>query len=346
MNYNPKVSVIIPVYGAEKFIAKTLDSVINQTYSNIEILIIDDETRDNSIEICKQFNDARIKIISQKNRGLAGARNTGIRNAQGEYLAFIDADDLWRPDKLERHITHLISNPHIGVSFSRSQFIDENDNPLGIYQMSKLSDITPLDFWCRSPIGNGSAGVFRRRVFDDIKFQSNLYGTIEDFYFDDNFRESEDVECWLRISIQTQWQIEGIAEDLTLYRIHAKGLSADITKMMESWYKLIEKVRSYAPTEMEKWEKPAIAYRLRYLARRAVTLQAGWTSMSLLHRALTTYWQILLEEPRRTCITGAAAYFLCILPKPIYSQIQKLALSITGANQKTRINQEQNAVTS
>lgn len=345
MNYNPKVSVIIPVYGAERFIAKTLQSVINQTYSNIEILIIDDETRDKSIEICKQFTDERIKIISQKNRGLAGARNTGIRNAQGEYLAFIDADDLWRPDKLEKHVTHLNSNPNIGISFSRSLFIDENDNPLGIYQMSKLSNITPLDFWCRSPIGNGSAGVFRRSVFDDIKFQANLYGTIEDFYFDDNFRESEDVECWLRISIKTQWKIEGIAEDLTLYRIHAKGLSADINKMMESWYKLIEKVRSYAPTEMEKWEKPAIAYRLRYLARRAVTLQAGWTSAQLLHRALNTYWQILLEEPRRTFITGAAAYFLCILPKPIYSQIQKLALSITGANQRNRIEQEQNAVT-
>jgi hypothetical protein len=146
-------------------------------------------------------------------------------------------------------------------------------------------------------------------------------------------------------SIQTQWKIEGIAEDLTLYRVNSNGLSADINKMMESWYKLIEKVRSYAPTQMDEWEKPAIAYRLRYLARRAVTLQDGWTSVGLLHRALTIYWQILPEEPRRTCITGAAAYLLCILPKPLYSQIQKLALSITGANQKNRIKQEQNAIT-
>ncbi|MGL5077637.1 MAG: glycosyltransferase family 2 protein, partial [Waterburya sp.] len=115
------VSVIVPVYNVEDYIAQTINSVLNQTYPHFELLIIDDASPDRSLEICQQFRDPRIKIISQKNRGLAGARNTGIRHAQGDYLAFLDSDDLWLPEKLAQHIQHLESAPQVGVSFSRSQ---------------------------------------------------------------------------------------------------------------------------------------------------------------------------------------------------------------------------------
>lgn len=336
-----QVSIIIPVYKAEKYIEATLQSVLNQTYKNLEILIIDDGSPDGSREICQRFTDPRIKIISQKNRGLAGARNTGIRHAQGEYLAFLDADDLWLPEKIEKHIAHLESRSDVGVSFSPSAFIDEIGQPLGIYQITKLKDITPLDLLCRTPIGNGSAAVFRREVLEEIQFLANLYGFEEDCYFDEHFRESEDVECWLRIAIQTNWKIEGIPQALTLYRVNSTGLSANLHKKLESWKKLIEKTHSYAPEQMTQWEKPATAYHLRYLARRAVTLQAGSTAVELFHQALMTYWRILLEEPRRTLITGVACYLLCLLPQFLYHQIKNLGIKITAMAQKRRMQQEQ-----
>ncbi|MEC4816491.1 MAG: glycosyltransferase family 2 protein [Scytonema sp. PMC 1069.18] len=335
------VSVIIPVYGAEKYIENTVQSVLNQTYDNLEILIIDDETPDKSIEICQQFTDSRIKIIHQSNRGLAGARNTGIRHACGEYLAFLDADDLWLPSKIEKHIAHLESRPNLGVSFSRSAFIDEKGKPWGMYQMSKLKDITPLDLLCRTPIGNGSAAVFKRQVFEEIKFLDNLYGSTEDFYFDEHFRESEDVECWLRIAIQTSWTIEGIAEPLTLYRVNSSGLSANLNKKQESWKKLIEKIRSYAPEQAMQWEKPALSYHLRYLSRRAVTLRAGKEAIQLWHQAIFIYWRILVEEPHRTFLTGAAAYLIWVLPIPLYKHLENLARKMTGVLQKWRIVQDQ-----
>ena len=153
------VSVIVPTYNVEEYISRTINSILAQTYSNFELLIIDDESPDRSVEICQQFKDSRLKIISQKNRGLAGARNTGIRNAKGEYLAFLDADDLWLPKKLENHVQHLESSPTVGISFSRSAFIDINDRELGIYQMPKLKEITAEHLLCRNPIGNGSAPV-------------------------------------------------------------------------------------------------------------------------------------------------------------------------------------------
>lgn len=335
-----KVSVIIPVYQVEKYISTTIKSVLEQTYQGFEIIIVDDGSPDQSIEICQQFNDARIKIIRQKNRGLAGARNTGIRHAQAEYLAFLDGDDIWLPHKLEKHVEHLESSPNVGVSFSRSALIDESGKPNGTYLMPKLKEITPPCFLCDNPVGNGSAAVIRQEVLAAIKFQDNLYGEVEDFYFNDHFRQAEDVECWLRIAILTNWQFEGIPEALTLYRVNSGGLSASLLKQLESLQKVIDHTRSYAPELIAEWEKPATAYQLRYLARSAVRLQNGSMAVKLINQAIKTYSRLVLEEPRRTLMTLAAAYLLWLLPKRFYSTVEAIAANMTGARQRRRITQD------
>ncbi len=336
-----KVSVIIPVYGVEKYIAAAVQSVLEQTYENFEVLIIDDESPDRSVEICQQFNEPRIKIIHQANRGLAGARNTGIRHAEGEYLGFLDGDDLWLPEKLEKHVNHLENSPSVGVSFSRSLFVDEAGNSLGTYTMPQLTDIDPLCLLKGSPIGNGSAPVIRREVFEAIKFQDNLYGTVEDFYFDDHFRRSEDIECWLRIVLQTPWQIEGIPEALTLYRVNSGGLTSSLLKQLESWEQVIEKTRSYAPELINQWESLSMAYQLRFLGRTAVRLQDGSMAVKLLNRSLSTDWRILQEEPGRTLRALVAAYLLWLLPKSLYQQFEARASKLAGATQKRQILQEE-----
>jgi glycosyltransferase involved in cell wall biosynthesis len=334
------VSVVIPVYNVEKYIHATVKSVLEQTYKNFELFIIDDGSADRSIEICKQFKNPKIKIIHQKNQGVAAARNTGIRHASGDYIAFLDADDIWLSDKLEKHVEHLENCPNVGVSFSRSAFIDETGEPLGIYQMSKLKDITPLDLLCRTPIGNGSVPVIRQEVFDSIEFQQSLQDKVQESYFDNDSKlhPSEDVECWLRIALQTDWEIEGIAEPLTLYRVNSQGFSAQLFKKLNSWRILLQKARSYTSPELiAKWEKPAMAYQFRYLARRAVTLDASLTAVNLAHRSLLTYWQILLEEPRRTLMTLTASYLSLFLPKILFDRIQFLAMKIAGLKQRNNI---------
>lgn len=336
-----KVSVIVLVYKSENYIAATIRSVLEQTYENLEVIIIDDGSPDRSIEICQQFTDPIIKIVRQKNRGVPGARNTGIRYAQGEYLAFLDGDDLWVPQKLERHIEHLSHFPKVGVSFSRSAFIDENGNFLYTYQMPKLKEITISYLLRCNPIGNGSAAVIRREVFEAIKFQTNLSGTIENCYFHEDFRHSGgEVDCWLRIIIQTNWQIEGIPEALTLYRINSGGLSANLLKQLELAKKEIEKICSYVPEMSGGSEGIAKAYYLRYLARNAVRFQEGSMAVNLVHRALAAHWRIILEEPRRTLMTLAAAYLLWLLPQNLYCQIEAFASKIIGAIQKRRIIQD------
>ncbi len=335
-----KVSVIVPIYNVEKFVARTIASILAQTWQDFELIIVDDESPDRSLEICRQFNDPRIKIVRQKNRGLAGARNTGIRNAQGQYIALIDSDDLWLPTKLEKHVQHLDNSPKAGISFSRSEFIDEADNSIGTYQMPKLKHINAAHLLCRNPIGNGSAPVIRREALEDIKFQDNLYGTLEDFYFDDRFRQSEDIECWIRIAVTTKWLIEGIPEALTLYRVNSESLSANLPKQLESWEKVMDKTRTYAPELFAQWESRARAYQLRYLARRAIRKPDGGEAVNLVNRSLANDWRILIEEPRRTILTVFAAYLLILLPRNFYNKIEHWALKITGKSQERLIQSE------
>lgn len=326
-----RVSVIIPTYNAEKFIAKTVRSVLSQTYQDFEILIIDDASPDRSVDVCRRFNDCRIRIISQANRGLPGARNTGIRQAQGEFIAFLDADDLWVPEKLERHVRHLDSHPDVGISFSYSAFIDDDDHLTGLYQKpQRLKDITPDYVLCRNPIGNGSAAVLRREVFDDIAFQDDKHGIVETCYFDERVNhhsaDATDVECWLRISILSDWQMAGIPEAMTLYRIHTGGLSANVIRQLESLEAVIEKTRGYAPDVIAQCEDRAKAYHLRYIARRAVTLRDGGLAVAMVNRSLKAHWRMAIEEPKKTAMTVGAAYLLRALPQRLYLRLENFAM--------------------
>lgn len=337
-----KVSVVIPVYNAEKYVADTIRSLLEQTYEEFEVLIVDDGSPDNSIDVCKSFSDSRIKIIRQANRGLPGARNTGVRNATGDYISLLDADDLWLPDKLEKHVNHLNQRPEVGISFSYSAFIDGEGNYTGIYQIPRLiQNITPPYVLCRNPVGNGSCAVIRREALQAIKFQDNLYGSKEDFYFDESLRfqnaDATDLECWTRIATHSKWLLEGIPEALTLYRVNSGGLSANAMNQFQAIEKVIEKSCNSAPKILGPYKNLARAYYMRYVARRAVTLRDGDLAVEMMNKALTTDWKIMAEEPRRTLITIFAAYLLKLTPRSLYFYLESLAFKTTGANQARKI---------
>jgi hypothetical protein len=332
-----KASVIVPVYKVEKYIADTIQSVLNQTYQNFELIIVDDGSSDRSIDICQQFKDSRITILRQPNQGVCVARNTGISHATGKYIALLDGDDLWLPEKLEKHITHLQNNPQVGLSFSRSAFIDEKGKALGIYQMPKLTKITPALILRRNPIGNGSAPVILREAFKAIEYQEKVMGVTKNCYFDPKLAHFEDVECWLRIALLTDWQTEGIPEPLTLYRVNSQGASTNFDKQVEDLEKVLEKTRKYAPDLIQEHGDAAKAYEIRKLARWAVRLKSASTAVKMGHKAIFTYWKMIFEEPKKTIVTLAAAYSLYLLPKQLYNSIENLALQITSFTQKRKI---------
>ncbi|WP_298775762.1 glycosyltransferase family 2 protein [uncultured Shewanella sp.] len=338
----PKFSVIMPVYNVEDFVAEAIQSVLDQSTIDFELIIVNDCATDNSLKICQAFNDPSIIIVNHEvNKGLAAARNTGVRNAKGEYLAFLDSDDCWHKDKLTAHLKHLDNSPQVGISFARSAFMDFEGNKLDIYQMPQLTNIDTGLLLCRNPVGNGSAPVIRKCTFDDIAFTSDTYSPGEKCYFDESFRQSEDIECWLRIVATTQWQMEGLAMPLTYYRLNRKGLSSNLMKQFASWEKMIDKARIFAPNVLQKFEKKARAYQLRYLARQAIRNDNGKEAVKFVNKALFEAPSILKDETSRTLATLAAAYMLFCLPHALYQQCEKLAHNIIGYSQKLKIKRDQ-----
>lgn len=321
----PTVSVIMPVYNTAKYIEAAIDSVLAQTFTNFELLIIDDEGSDNSIDLCRAYDDRRIRIISQRNRGLAGARNTGIRNAAGEFIALLDSDDIWEPSKLEQHVAHLRSRPDVGVSYAASTMIDDDGNFLRIVQRPKLQNVTARDVFLRNPVGNGSAPVLRRAAFDDIAFLNLDREELD--YFDPAFRQSEDIECWCRIALMTPWKFEGISGALTRYRINEGGLSANVVNQFATWCRVRDRVQQLDPVFAEKWAPYAEAYQLRYLARRCVRMGEPAMAWTLMKDALHHCPKIIIEEPAKTLTTLVATLGLRFLPgafsAPVRAAIQR-----------------------
>jgi len=317
----PFVTVIMPMFNVERYLASAIGSVLNQTYTHFELLIIDDGSTDGSYQIAKGFQDHRIQIIRQENRGLAGARNTGIRHARGEYIAFLDSDDAWAPTKLAAHVAHLQDRPHVGVSYAGSRLIDDDGRPLGIFQTPKLEDVTAADVFTRNPIGNGSAPVIRRAVFRTIQGPYSADGTPG--WFDEHFRQSEDIECWMRIALKTSWAFEGVEGALTDYRINSGGLSANIIRQFETWARMRDIVARNHPAFAARWAGLAEAFQLRYLARRAINMRDRGLALSLAIKAINLDARILLNEPVKTLVTLGAAIALRALPTEQFEAVRR-----------------------
>jgi glycosyltransferase involved in cell wall biosynthesis len=314
----PKASIIVPAFNVAKTLPQTLTSLLSQTFEDFEIIVVDDGSIDDTAQIARAFGaDARVKLILQRNRGLAGARNTGIAEACGEYIGFCDADDLWQPKKLASHVAHLESKPDVGLSFSGSELIDCDGNSIGVSQRPRLRAITAVHVFKRNPIGNGSAAVMRRTALNDLAFRPKTE-KFRDWVFDENFRQSEDVECWLRLVLTTDWKIEGVHGLLTRYRINNSGLSAGIDKQFASWERMVEKLRPLDPGLFRRHEPAARAYQFRYLARRAISSYDGDRARKMIKKSFTQSWRPFFEEPLKTIVTVFASGILSIFgPGPI-----------------------------
>lgn len=324
------VSIIIPLYQSEAFILETLQTVFDQTYEDYEIIIIDDGSPDDSAEIVRRIGDPRIRIFQRENRGPCRSRNFGIGQGRGEFIAFLDHDDHWLPDKLAKHVAHLNDNPEVGYSFGPSQFMDLDGNRLNLFQVPKLGNITPRDVICRNPAGNGSVPVIRRALLDEVSFTVERDGEPELMFFDDEAAGWEDTELWFRMIYQTQWKLEGIPDCLTLYRLTPGGITSDAEKKQAAFERGLERARRYAPEFIRRNEGAARAYHLRTLARRMIQSHDAVGAVAYVNRTLRSYPGILIDDFRRTAVTIAAAYLQRLLPEAVYRRIENAGLGMIG----------------
>ena len=221
----PLVSIVTPVYNAADFLDQTIKTVQAQTYENWELLLIDDVSSDNSLEIIKaaQKDDVRIKLIQQpKNAGAAKARNAGTLAAKGRFIAFLDADDLWVPEKLEKQVGFALSNEYAFV-FSSYQFADEAGEPTAA-PVTIPTDIT-YEQSLKNPI------IWTSTVLLDVDLISR------DLMLMPDVRRGQDAATWWRILRETKIKAYGMQESLAYYRRTNASLSANKMKAIKrTWY--------------------------------------------------------------------------------------------------------------
>lgn len=266
MNKNrPLVSIIIPVYNAERFVYSTLESVLNQSWRNLEVIVVNDGSTDRSMEICQQFDDPRITYVEQENGGTAAARNTGIRHARGEYIGFIDADDSWMPEKIARHMGQFNQDPDLGVVYSFSTLVDEAGKDLKIFQLDGTGSTTFPDCYIRNVIGNGSNAILRKEVFTGRKSDKRSFPPVG--LFKTELRRAEDFELWSRISGLSQWTIACLPEILVKYRINTTGMSSHTEAQRHYHLLAMAMIAGHIPYDAEKLRETAVASFYWYLAR-------------------------------------------------------------------------------
>lgn len=204
MTDRPLVSVVIATYNMARFLPLALRSALGQSYENIEVLVIDDGSQDDTQAVMAPFrSDHRVRYVFQQNGGQASAKNHGIREARGEYVAFLDADDMWVPDKLERQMPLFLRSPAVGIVYSRFACIDEAGSELRIedYELFRGRVSGPL--LIRNFIGFGTS-VARKECFDRL-------GS-----FDESIGMGIDYDLWLRFS--TQYEFDYVDRPLLRYR--------------------------------------------------------------------------------------------------------------------------------
>jgi glycosyltransferase involved in cell wall biosynthesis len=205
-----KVSVIIPTYNRENFITKAIDSVMAQTYRNVEVVVIDDGSTDNTFSLVGQYGKT-VTYFYQENRGIAGARNAGIRKSNGDYIAFLDSDDYWVPEKLERQMELFQKHPEYGMVASQCASVLLNGSFRSKNRQGKSGWVF-IDLFMKNFIRTSSA-VITRECIDTVGL------------FDEGLTECEEYDLWLRIA--AKYPVGFINESLAVYTDNPHGTCMD-----------------------------------------------------------------------------------------------------------------------
>lgn len=209
-----KVSVIIPTYNRAHLLTQAIDSVLAQTFKDFELIIVDNYSTDNTESVVKSYKDERIRYFKNRNQGLIGVnRNYGIQKSQGEYISFLDDDDLWLPEKLEKQVELLDSNKELGLVYSDIHIIGSNGNLL---KDTYFHSVKP----------------FRGNVFNELlvaNFIASLTVVVRKEalskvgVFDPKYVIAQDYDLWLRIA--ECYPVDFIEQPLAEYRLHVESAS-------------------------------------------------------------------------------------------------------------------------
>lgn len=299
VNTMPKVSVVIPAYNAMTYLPDTLNSVLQQTFSDFEVLIIDDGSTDHiQAWVAQNITDPRVRLIAQANQGLSAARNTGIANAQGEYVAFLDADDLWEPTKLEVQVRYLDNNSAVGLVYNWIAVIDAQGKPTGKVWRGDIEGDVLEEVLQRNIIDCPSVLV-RRKCFDDVGV------------FDRTLRSVEDWDMWIRIA--TRYNFGVTREALVYYRQHTSNMSKNWRVMEQAFHQVIEKSFESISPKLLPLKNNSLGYANLCLAWKALqSKDRDYQLASLFQQQAIAHYPKLRYSRENIRLTLAIASLRCL----------------------------------
>ncbi len=258
----PKISVIIPAYNAEKTIKKTIESVLNQTLSDFELIVINPNSSDSTSKIISQIQDSRLQVFNYPQGNVAINRNLGFSHANGEFISFLDADDLWAPDKLEAQYTALVENPQAAVVYSWTNCVDETGNFIRRCGRSILTGDVFSHLLLTNFIVSGSNVMIRKQAL------------IEVGGFDESLTNAEDMDMWLRLA--AKYEFIPVKKVQVFYRISRHSKSFNILRMEKSLIKVYNK--AFQDTKASTYQylkKDSISNIYKYLSHKTLEAPPG-----------------------------------------------------------------------
>lgn len=305
---NPRVSVVMAAFNAESCIEETLKSALNQTFTDFEILVIDDGSTDGTVEILKRIAgvDPRCHWISQANRGPGAARNHGLKVARGELIAFLDHDDLWHPDKLSLQIAMFDAQPDLAVVTCYSTIIDENGYSLGWRLGGAIRGNVYHEMIEWDMVSGGSVAMVRRNALEKVSG------------YDEALLYREDWDLWIRLS--RHFRFGTVTQPLVGFTRHTRNSSREYAEMAREGELVLKQTLVNDPGIGEK--------RIRYCLARDMFAIACHCGIDLDHRLAWQYlrrsWSItprpLLASPRRWTFIGVLL-MQTVLPRRMYLAI-------------------------
>ncbi len=290
----PIISVVIPAYNAENTILETIASVRQQTFSDFELIVINDGSTDGTLELLHSIKDNRLQIFSYENGGLSIARNRGIAHATGEFISFLDADDLWSPDKLESQLAALQQRPEAGVAYSWTYFMEEKEGERSFHPCEPVffEGNVYAELLVKNFIASGSNVLIRRQAVESVgEFDPKCEGTA-------------DWDYWLRLA--AGWPFIAIPKLQVFYRRSSSSMSSKVEKMKKEALVVLEKAYQVAPQSFQHLKKKSLAWIYQYCTdlylRHSTDIkgiqQGGWH----LYMAIRLQPKTLLEEHNRNLI--------------------------------------------
>ncbi len=276
----PKVSIITPAYNAERTILETIESVQNQTFSDFELIIIDDGSKDRTLELVQSVKDERLTVFSYENGGVCVARNRGISHATGEFIAFIDADDLWTPDKLELQLAALQQHPEAGVAYSWTYFMyDQEDSAVPAKPVFFEGNVYPK-LLVENFLAHGSNPLIRRKAIESVG------------EFDSSFPHCADWDFYRRLS--TDWHFVVVPKYQIYYRQSSSSMTSKIDGIERQMLAMFEKAYQTAPSEYQYLRNQSLAWLYEYCTQQYLQYS---TDLSGINQAGQKLWKAICMHP-------------------------------------------------